>query len=376
MGPRRGGSDAKGPKKVKGTKKDATKSSPEYSMSQLLTKTQELMDDNDYETALKFAAKAIEMDENNTQALLLAAIIQLESGEVEPAINCLLKCAEISPERGFEKYMYLGQFAVELEAVKYFQLGVNAMQRDLDELSTAASKDQASSLKRKMAEAYVAMTEIYLTDCCFEEDAEKKCEELLQNGLLIDPECPEVYQTMASVRLSQNRPDDARDCVAKSMALWANKDLTDPTQIPSYENRLALVRLLLELDDKEKALALLEQLQKEDDENVDAWYLFGWTYHLQSEDLATSGDDEDKTELLRSARECFKQAIKLANMLDYENDGLIDHALELVAAIDAIVPPTDGDDEEEDDVATAAAVPNELEWDDEGSEDEDVEMGS
>ncbi|KAJ2749232.1 hypothetical protein GGI19_005762 [Coemansia pectinata] len=158
------------------------------------------------------------------------------------------------------------------------------------------------------------------------------------------------------------------------MALWANKDLTDPTLIPSYENRLALVRLLLELDDKEKALGLLEQLQKEDDENVDAWYLFGWTYHLQSEDMAT-GDDEDKTELLRSARECFKQAIKLANMLDYENDGLIDHALELVAAIDAIVPPTDGDDEEEDDIA-ATAVPNELEWDDEASEDEDVEMGS
>ncbi|KAJ2788873.1 hypothetical protein GGI18_002717, partial [Coemansia linderi] len=174
MGPRRGGSEAKGPKKVKGTKKDATKSSPTYSMDQLLAKTQELMDDNDYETALKFAAKAIEMDENNTQALLLAAIIQLESGEVEPAINCLLKCVEISPDRGFEKYMYLGQFAVELEAVKYFQLGVDAMQRDLDELGTAEStKDQAASLKRKMAEAYVAMTEIYLTDCCFEEDAEK-----------------------------------------------------------------------------------------------------------------------------------------------------------------------------------------------------------
>ncbi|KAJ2019538.1 hypothetical protein IWW57_005096 [Coemansia sp. S610] len=217
------------------------------------------------------------------------------------------------------------------------------------------------------------MTEIYLTDCCFEEDAEKRCKELLQSGLLIDPDCPEVYQTMASVRLSQNRPDDARDCVAKSMALWADKELTDLTQIPSYENRLALVRLLLELDDKEKALGLLELLQKEDDENVDAWYLFGWTYHLQSEDVATAGSDEDKAELLRSSRECFKQAIKLANMLGYDNDGLIDHALELVAAVDAILPPSE-DDEEEDE--GAPAVPNEPEWDDIASEDEDVEMGS
>ncbi|KAJ2509019.1 hypothetical protein GGH95_000109 [Coemansia sp. RSA 1836] len=372
MGPRKGGSVAKGPKKVKSAKKDAGTSAPKYSIDQLLAKTQELMDDNDYETALKFIAKAIEMDGNNTQALLLAAIIQLESGEAEPAINCLLKCAELSPDRGFEKYMYLGQFAVELESVKYFQLGVDAMQRDLDELG-AESKDQAAVLKRKMAEAYVAMTEIYLTDCCFEEDAEKKCEELLQSGLLIDPECPEVYQTMASVRLSQNRSDDARECVEKSMALWTNKDLTDLAQIPSYENRLALVRLLLELDDKEKALGLLENLQKEDDENVDAWYLFGWTYHLQSEDMAAAnGNDEDKAELLQSARECFKQAIKLANMLGYENDGLIDHALELVAAIDAIVPPADNDDDEEGEAT--AEVPNELEWDEVVSEDEDVDM--
>ncbi|KAJ2747651.1 hypothetical protein GGI20_000300 [Coemansia sp. BCRC 34301] len=372
MGPRRGGSDTRGPKKGKSTKKDKGKSSPEYSIDQLLTKTQELMDDNDYETALKFVAKAIEMDENNTQALLLAAIIQLESGEAEPAVNCLLKCAQISPDRGFEKYMYLGQFAVELESVKYFQLGVDAMQRDLNELG-ADSKDQAAVLKRKMAEAYVAMTEIYLTDCCFEEDAEKKCEELLQRGLMIDPECPEVYQTMASVRLSQNRSDDARECVAKSMALWTGKDLADPTQIPSYENRLALVRLLLELDDKERALGLLEGLQKEDDENVDAWYLFGWTYHLQSEDTAAAnGDDEDRKELLRSARECFKQAIKLANMLGYENDGLIDHALELVAAIDAVVPPSEDDEEGEDEVV--AEVPNEPEWDDVASEDDDVDM--
>ncbi|KAJ2825870.1 hypothetical protein GGI24_003050 [Coemansia furcata] len=90
--------------------------------------------------------------------------------------------------------------------------------------------------------------------------------------------------------------------------------------------------------------------------------------------MATAGDNEDKTELLRSARECFKQAIKLANMLGYDNDGLIDHALELVAAIDAIVPPSDADDEEDE--ITTTTVPNEPEWDDIASEDEDVEMGS
>ncbi|KAI8324148.1 TPR-like protein [Martensiomyces pterosporus] len=367
MAPRRGKSAKSGRKTASSSTPKA--SQPEYTMEQLLTKTQELMDDNDYDTALKFAAKAIELDERNTQALLLAAIIQLEAGDMEPAINCLTRCAEISPDRGFEKYMYLGQFSVELEAIKYFQLGIQAMQRDLDELPTGSA--QAVELRRKMAEAYVAMTEIYLTDCCYEEDAEKKCEEFLECAAKVDPECPEVFQTMASVRLSQNRPEDARECVSRSMSIWANKDQNDPSQIPSYDNRLALVRLLLELDQKDEALEMLERLQKEDDENVDMWYLYGWTYHLQSEEAADN--EADKNDILGSARECFKKAIKMASIQEYEDEGLVAHATDLIKAINVVVPA--GDDEDEDEMNAQADGLNEQEWEDIVSDD-DVEMGT
>ncbi|KAJ2162136.1 hypothetical protein GGF46_000878 [Coemansia sp. RSA 552] len=355
MGPRRG-------KAVRTVKK--ARATGERLVEELLVKTQSLMDDNNHGAALATAVKAIELDERNTRALLLAAIIQLETGDIEPAVNCLLRCAEISPERGFEKYMYLGQFTVELESAKYFQLGVDALQRDLDEIPK--DSEQAAVLRRKMAEAYVAMTEIYLTDCCFEDNAEKKCEEYLELGAQADPSCPEVFQTMASVRLSQSRQDDARECLGKSMSLWADKDQNDPAQIPSYDNRLALVRLLLELDDKEKALGLLERLQKEDDENVDLWYLYGWTYYLQGEGAVQESDE--RAEVLGSARECFRQAIKLADMQGFENDGLIDHARELAAAIDNTVPAADAE--------AADAEPGEAhasEWE-AVSSDEDVEM--
>ncbi|KAJ1962617.1 hypothetical protein GGI12_002544 [Dipsacomyces acuminosporus] len=370
MAPRRRVKSAKGASKAKGGGAPSAKSKkPEYTVEQLLTKTQELMDDNNYSTALQFAAKALEMDERNTQALLLAAIIQLEVGDVDPAINCLTRCAEISPDRGFEKYMYLGQFAVELEAIKYFQLGIQAMQRDLDEISDKNSP-LAADLRRKMAEAYVSMTEIYLTDCCYEEDAEKKCEEFLGCAVEIDPECPEVYQTMASVRLSQSRPEDARECLSKSMSLWTSKDQNDTSQLPSYDNRLALVRLLLELDQKEEALGMLERLQKEDDENVDMWYLYGWTYHLQNEEAAPK-DEADRNELLSSARECFRRAIKLAKIQDYEDEGLVSHAKELVAAINAVVPDTgDGNENEEEQMADGM---NEDGWEEIASDD-DVAM--
>ncbi|ORX67780.1 TPR-like protein [Linderina pennispora] len=329
-------------------------------MDQLLAKAQELMDDNEPQTALQFAAKAIEMDANNTQALFLAALIQLEMGSVDPAINCLQKCVQLSPERGFEKYMYLGQFSVELEAVKYFELGVQAMQRDLAELPQDSL--QAAELRRMMAEAYVAITEIFLTDCCDEPDAEQKCEQLLQLAVESDPECPEVYQTLASVRMSQARPDDARECLKKGMSLWINKDPNDP-QIPSYDNRLALARLLLEVDEKEEALSLLERLQKQDDENVDLWYLYGWTYKLQAEDTS---EDGDKADLLRSARACLRRAIKLAQMQEYEDESLVAHAQELVTGINELVPD-DGNDDAEEEVAG-----NEGEWEDVASDDDNA----
>ncbi|KAJ2497390.1 hypothetical protein GGH96_005154 [Coemansia sp. RSA 1972] len=346
------------------SKKPGSQTKPEQTMDQLLTKTQELMDDNNYELAFQTAVKAIELDETNTRALLLASIIQLESGDIEPALNCLLRCVEISPDRGFEKYMYLGQFTVELASVNYYQRGINALQLDLNDLPS--DSEHARVLKRKMAEAYVAMTEIYLTDCCFESDAEAKCEEFLKLGVEADPECPEVYQTMASVRLSQNQPENARECVAKSMALWAHKDQNDPTQIPSYENRLALVRLLLELDDKDSALNVMERLQKEDDESVDLWYLYGWTYYLQGEEAEAKG--ENKTEVFASAHECFNQAIKLATLQEFENDGLVDHARELVAVISSALPSTSDDLDD-------AAEAQEVDWENISSGDEgDVEM--
>ncbi|KAJ2344907.1 hypothetical protein GGF43_005345, partial [Coemansia sp. RSA 2618] len=346
MGPRRGKS-AKRP-----GKKPGSQSEPKLTIEQLLVKTQALMDDNSYELALKTAVQAVALDESNTQALLLAAIIQLESGDIEPAMNCLLRCVELSPDRGFEKYMYLGQFTVERESARYFQLGVDAIQRDLDE--APKDSDYARVLRRKMAEAYVSMTEIYLTDCCFESDAELKCEEYLRLAAAADPGCPEVLQTMASVRLSQSRTDDARECVSRSMAMWAACDQNDPAQIPSYENRLALVRLLLELDDKERALSIMERLQREDDENVDLWYLYGWTYYLQGEEAGAGSADRpedadagsaDRAEVLASARECFKQAIKLAAMQEFENDALVDHARELLAAIGSVRPLADGQDD-------------------------------
>jgi hypothetical protein len=57
----------------------------------------------------------------------------------------------------------------------------------------------------------------------FDPAAESNCEELLKSALQVDPENTEALQTLASVRMSQERPDEAREILEKAWSSW--KDL-------------------------------------------------------------------------------------------------------------------------------------------------------
>jgi hypothetical protein len=59
----------------------------------------------------------------------------------------------------------------------------------------------------------------------FEPNAEKTCEDLLSLALQTDPGNPEALQALASVRMSQQRPDDAKECLEKAWLAWKDLDL-------------------------------------------------------------------------------------------------------------------------------------------------------
>lgn len=143
----------------------------------------------------------------------------------------------------------------------------------------------------------------------FETDAEQKCEHYLNAAQLADPNCAEVYQMLASVRLSQVRNDEARAALEHSMRLWIDKDPLDPS-IPIYDTRLALVKLLLELHLYAEAFNVLEGLQKENDQSVDLWYLWGWTFYCLGEE--TELPEEERKQHWDDARDCLETAVKVS----------------------------------------------------------------
>ncbi|RUP49300.1 hypothetical protein BC936DRAFT_142848 [Jimgerdemannia flammicorona] len=199
------------------------------------------------------------------------------------------------------------------------------------------------------------------THYSFELEAEQKCEAYLQQAVSVDPSNPEVYQTLASVRLSQVRNDEARDALERSMRLWIDLE-PGHSFIPLYDSRIALVKMLLELSLYSRAFVVLEGLQKENDQVVDLWYLYGWAYYCQGEETK---EEEERKGMWEDARECLEQAVNLYQQQESDDEGMLQHSQELIQKIDGVMPRGDDEDEDEDE---------DEEGNGEGEVDDDEEM--
>ncbi|RKP04917.1 hypothetical protein THASP1DRAFT_20505, partial [Thamnocephalis sphaerospora] len=282
------------------------------------------------------------------------------------------RSVELEPAKGHEKYLCLGQLSVGIDALQYYERAVERL--SAERVAYAAESDEAKILARQLSSALVSMTEIYLTDCCFEADAEQKCEQYLEQAVQADATNAEVYQTLASVRLSQQRPEDAKQALEKSVSLWIDLDPRDPAY-PQSDARIALVKLMLEMELYDRALTILDGLQREDDQSVDMWYLFGWTYYCQGEQEGVT--QERRLEVWEEARECLLQTEKLYQQQEHDDEGILEHAQELLATLNAALPPRSGDDEEEEEEEGAGGKDGEEDWEDiasSGDEEDAMEM--
>jgi len=148
----------------------------------------------------------------------------------------------------------------------------------------------------------------------FEPNAESQCETYLAQAVQIEPITSEVYQTLASVRLSQQRVDEAKAALAQGLALWLGSTSTEEDDLtPDYETRLALVKLLLETAMYDEAFTVLNGLIEENDQVPDTLYLFGWANFIAAEEVEEEAPnaEDDKREQLENAREALNACVKV-----------------------------------------------------------------
>ncbi|CZT48120.1 related to UPF0661 TPR repeat-containing protein AN10433 [Rhynchosporium secalis] len=371
-------------KKISGTTSKAKMSvSPDILLAEAAFELQK----GNIEESVKPALKALALLETDSQEALLAlnllGEIHVELGDIDSARQYFLQAATIDedgsiPEElggGAEKFLWLAQLNEEggQESVDWFEKGAMSLRLQIEALldsgKLSAEGEAAMTEKtRKLAVALCGVVEVYMTDLSWEEDAEQKCESLVTEATMVAPQFAEPWQTLANVRISQQRLEDAQAALKRSLDLWKDLPPENPI-VPEFPARVSLARLLMEADLDVEAIEVLERLVGEDDSSVEVWYLGGWGLYIMGEkqkngEVKTENGDGDSWRVSWiSSRQWLDHSLRLFKQQNYEDERLGEHAKELLASINAELGGVAAAEEEDGSV------------DGSDEDDEDEEMG-
>lgn len=344
------------------------KTAEKYTVGQLLQKTEESVDNFDFDMARLYCQRALDIEPTNLTILDMMGSICSELGDVEKAKQVYLKTVELSPEEGHSKYMYLGQIHTGMEAVQYFSKGIEVMLNTMDKhtneacaFGAAAIPSEGPVTKKDVSVAFCSIAEIFFTDLCMEEAAADRCKEAIDKALQYDENNPEALQLMASYLFSIEKTEEGREYLKKSVSSWlpslqkeeetsasTERDMEEEedqtkSKMPPYESRITTAKLLIEAEEYEMATEVLEDLLEEDDEVVEVWYLLGWLFYLQ---LDKQDSADNSVNFRKSAWTYLSKAKKLYVKLRCEDEPMLEHTEQLLAELRDEEHDDDDDDDE------------------------------
>jgi tetratricopeptide (TPR) repeat protein len=263
--------------------------------------------------AILMYEEALSLKENDVKVLDALGQCYFDSGNFELAEKVLKKSISINPDGYYNSHLYLGQLLSGKKAAETFKKGIDLLEKYIQgENNTGENR----RLIRQLSSAYCSLAELYMTDLCDEQDAEKTCEMFSTRAVEIDPDNSEAQQTLGNFRMCQSKPKDAVPHILKAIDLivkmhereeeeeeeeeegdedmsrndsgkHADITLDDPfemvSELPSYDSRFALSKIAMELELYPQAISVLERLLAEDDSNMEAFYLIAEAYYLQGE---------------------------------------------------------------------------------------------
>ena len=178
-------------------------------------------------------------------------------------------------------------------------------------------------LLQQMVNVLIAIAELYLTDLCFDEGAEVEAERQLAVAIDLAPQSPDAYQTLASVRLSQLRVDEAMQLLLKSTSLWLPaveaevEEQSAPR--PPLESRMALAGMAIEAGDDSLAARVLHTVLEEDDTEHSPWYMLAMCHN-------NDGDFDGAAEYLERAAAAIQARQQNGARRDGDEDELAEIA--------------------------------------------------
>lgn len=250
-----------------------------------------LLFSGNFEQAIKQFEKALQKNAKNTDALDGLGEAYFELGKHKEALSTFEKSCKIAPDEGMgTKWMFLGQLRVGVDALLAYRKGLEVLENNY-------KLNNAEELKFQISNGYVSISELYLSDLCMEETAERDCEQAIETALLWNPNNLEALQTKASIRLSQVRVEEAKELLDQIRSSLKSLEDSEEDFAPSFDLRVNCAKLFVEVEDHGSAIEILERLIMEDDEITQVWMLLGLCHA--------------KTNSLDNASECYERAGEL-----------------------------------------------------------------
>ncbi|KAJ9121486.1 hypothetical protein QFC22_002102 [Naganishia vaughanmartiniae] len=385
-----------------------------YTVPQLIEQAHNLLAQQHFQEAIRKLDQALVQEPANREARELVGIAECEEGDVEKGRAHLQQLisqpAAAAPQPSAapisaSPYLYLAQTALSpQEALQHYESALQVLQRRLegmtvvsgvgggdDGMSGAAEEEETEQeVKKECVMAFVAMVEIWMSDLCFEPEAPTQCNTLIHRALQISPNDPDALLTLASIRMSESNPAEAREIVirvadavlrvAERLEMKADElekvqaqlqaqvdadaeftlqegEETLDLELPPMQTRYLLTRLLLEHSDFGRALKMVDTIRGEDDEDVEGCYLEGWGWYCRGKALEDGVVSEDKDgEGGVTVEECYMEALgslmecqSLHAQQNHPDEGILAHVNELVAELEGKGIKVDvGDDDDED----------------------------
>lgn len=244
----------------------------------------------EFDEAEKIYRDALSKHINHPKIMDALGDCLLQKGDHKQAKQILTISMKLAPNVGQERYFNLAQLSEGKEAVEYSRKGIEIITGILNQPETVHV--EKVELQNSLISALCAIIEVYMTDLCYEPEAESECMKLIEQALTVDPNSVEALQVMASIKISQQFPDEALEFLKKSYEQWKDFEFE---QMPSFEFRSTAAKLFLELENSEIAADILCDLLNEDDEISELWYLHAFSL--------SELDPEGAIESLTKARE-------------------------------------------------------------------------
>ena len=196
---------------------------------EIISQARAFLETSQPEKALDLLYPYIESQIDSIPYLSILGETYLENNELEKAYQILTRGCELDPNanEGFEKFLYLGQIIGGQDGINYINIAINKLQSLLlleEEEEEKNDSSKKSFFINKLNLAIFAEIEIWMTDLCMEPEAESKCNELIDYSLQLDDNNnPESYSLLSSIRISQQRTQEAIEALLKSWELFKLK---------------------------------------------------------------------------------------------------------------------------------------------------------